>query len=88
MNPVKDLLVPNVMDNPILNIAQMMSGGMSPQMIVQQMVEQDPRCRNIVNQLQSQAGGMSPRDIAFQVATQRGVSKQQVMQMAAQLGLK
>lgn len=74
--------------NPLQMILQMKNGGMSPQNILNQMMQQNPQASQMITQLQNQANGRSPREMALQSAKQVGMSDQDFNQLIGMLGLK
>lgn len=73
---------------PIQQIAQLISSGRNPQQIINQIVGNNPQMQQNFRQLQNMAGNMNPRDFAIQLAKQNGMSEQQLMDLARQLGIK
>ena len=64
-----------------MQLFQMLSGSNNPQMMFQQMLQQNPQMRSALSQIQNSTQGANPREIAMQLARQRGVSEQQIMSM-------
>lgn len=73
---------------PIQQIAQLISSGRNPQQVLNQIVGNNPQMQQNLKQLQNMAGNMNPRDFAIQLAKQNGMSEQQLMDLARQLGIK
>lgn len=64
-----------------MQLFQMLSGSKNPQMMFQQMLQQNPQMSSALSQIQNSTQGANPREIAMQLARQRGVSEQQIMSM-------
>lgn len=64
-----------------MQLFQMLSGSNNPQMMFQQMLQQNPQMSSALSQIQNSTQGANPRDVAMQLARQRGVSEQQIMSM-------
>lgn len=73
---------------PIQQIAQLINSGRNPQQVLNQIVGNNPQMQQNLKQLQNMAGNMNPRDFAIQLAKQNGMSEQQLMDLARQLGIK
>lgn len=68
------------------NIMQMLMSGMNPNQIMQQMVQQNPQARVILNQMQQ--SNMSPKDYVMQLAKQNNVNINPMLNMLRQKGFK
>lgn len=71
-----------------MQLFQMLSGSNNPQMMFQQMLQQNPQMSSALSQIQNSTQGANPRDVAMQLARQRGVSEQQIMSMFNSLNRK
>lgn len=71
-----------------MQLFQMLSGSNNPQMMFQQMLQQNPQMSSALSQIQNSTQGANPREIAMQLARQRGVSEQQIMSMFNSLNRK
>ena len=71
-----------------MQLFQMLSGSNNPQMMFQQMLQQNPQMSSALSQIQNSTQGANPRDIAMQLARQRGMSEQQIMSMFNSLNKK
>jgi hypothetical protein len=71
-----------------MQLFQMLSGSNNPQMMFQQMLQQNPQMSSALSQIQNSTQGANPRDIAMQLARQRGMSEQQIMSMFNSLNRK
>lgn len=86
MNPLKSYM--GQQSNPINGIMQMMNSGKDPKAIVDQILSSNPQARQFFNQMQNQANGRSPKEMAIQYASQKGISQEQLMQLAGRMGIK
>lgn len=68
------------------NIMQMLMSGMNPNQIMQQMIQQNPQARVILNQMQQ--SNMSPKDYVMQLAKQNNVNINPMLNMLRQRGFK
>ena len=64
-----------------MQLFQMLSGSNNPQMMFQQMLQQNPQMSSALSQIQNSTQGADPREIAMQLARQKGVSEQQIMSL-------
>ena len=71
-----------------MQLFQMLSGSNNPQMMFQQMLQQNPQMSSVLSQIQNSTQGANPREIAMQLARQRGMSEQQIMNMFNSLNKK
>lgn len=69
-------------------LQQMLQNGMTPQGIVQQMVQQNPSLNQTLVQIRNMSNGQNMKDFTMQYLKQNGVDMQQVEQMANMLGAK
>lgn len=69
-------------------LQQMLQNGMTPQGIVQQMVQQNPSLNQTLTQIRNMSNGQNMKDFTMQYLKQNGVDMQQVEQMANMLGAK
>ena len=67
-------------------VYQMLSRGMNPQMMLQQMISQNPQSQFILNQVQQ--SGLSLRDYTLQYARQNNIDINPMIQMMSQFGIK
>lgn len=86
MNPLKGFMRQN--NNPMNDIMQMLNGGANPQVMAQQMLQNNPQARQLIQQMQNQANGRSPKEMALQYAKQQGINEKDLMQLAQRFGLK
>lgn len=78
---INNTSAPNIMNNPFMRLIQQIQNGANPQMIVEQMIQSNPRIAQQVNMLKSQSGNMSYKDLAINMMKQRGIDPNQVMTM-------
>ena len=64
-----------------MRLIQQIQHGANPHMIVEQMIQSNPRIAQQVNMLKSQSGNMSYKDLAINMMKQRGIDANQVMAM-------
>ena len=69
------------MNSPFIKLIQQVQHGANPQMIVEQMIQNNPRIAQQVNMLKGQNGSMSYKDLAINMMRQRGIDPDQVMAM-------
>lgn len=68
------------------NIMQMLMSGQSPNQIMQQMIQQNPQARVILNQMQQ--SNMNPQQFVMQLAKQNNVNLTPMINMLKQMGYK
>lgn len=64
-----------------MQLFQMLQSSQNPQMMFQQMLQQNPQMMSALSQIQNSTQGANPKDVAMQLARQRGMSEQEVMNM-------
>lgn len=69
-------------------LQQMMNNGMTPQQIVQQMVQSDPSLNQTLIQIRNMSNGQNMKDFTMQYLKQNGVDMKQVEQIAQMIGAK
>ena len=72
--------------NPLQVLLQMAMGGQNPEMIMNQMLRQNPQLQIMLNQ--AQQSGMSPRDYTLQYARQNNINIQPLVNMFSNKGIK
>lgn len=72
------------MNNNIINFILQSAG--NPQQVVQQMINQNPQAKILMNQMQQ--SGMSMRDFTLQYARQNNINLQPILQQLNQYGIK
>lgn len=73
-----------VNSNPMLFLEQMLSMG-NPQMVVQNMIRQNPQAKIIFNQLAQ--SGMSTKDFVLQYAKQHNIDLNPLIQVVSRNGI-
>lgn len=73
-------------NNPMQLLGQMISRGMNPQQIMQQMVMSNPQSNFFLNQVKQ--SGLSMKDYTLQFAKQRNIDINPIIQMMSQFGIK
>ena len=74
-------------NNNVLNtFFQYMTMGNNPQMIIQNMIRQNPNIQGVLTQMQN--SGLSPRDYVMQYARQCNIDLQPMINVLAQNGMK
>lgn len=75
------------MNNNIINfILQAIGGGVNPQQVIQQMIQQNPQVQPFFNQMQQ--SGMSAKDFVMQYAKQNNIDLTSIIQQLNQRGIK
>lgn len=72
------------MNNNIINFILQSAG--NPQQVIQQMINQNPQAKILMNQMQQ--SGMSMRDFTLQYARQNNINLQPILQQLNQYGIK
>lgn len=72
------------MNNNIINFILQSAG--NPQQVVQQVINQNPQAKILMNQMQQ--SGMSMRDFTLQYARQNNINLQPILQQLNQYGIK
>lgn len=77
------------MQNDMFSMLMTMMAGSNPQQMLQQAIMNNPQNNQLITQLQNsiKSSGMSSKDYAIQFFKQRGISEQQLMQMAKKFGI-
>lgn len=68
------------------NIMQMLMSGMNPNMLMQQIIRQNPQAQVILNQMQQ--SGMTPQQYVMQLAKQNNVNINPMLNMLRKKGYK
>lgn len=74
--------------NPQAMIRQKIGSGMTPQQIVQQMIQIDPSLTQTLTQIRNMSNGENMKDFTMRYLKQNGTDMQQVEQMANMIGAK
>ena len=72
------------MNNNIINF--ILKSAQNPQQVVQQIINQNPQAKILMNQMQQ--SGMSMRDFTLQYARQNNINLQPILQQLNQYGIK
>lgn len=72
--------------NPMQMLYQFMMSNQNPQIIIQNILKQNPQANALINQMQS--SGMSPRDFCTQFAKQNNIDLNQIRNMMNNFGIK
>lgn len=72
------------MNNNIINF--ILQSAQNPQQVVQQIINQNPQAKILMNQMQQ--SGMSMRDFTLQYARQNNINLQPILQQLNQYGIK
>ena len=72
------------MNNNIINFILQSAG--NPQQVLQQMINNNPQAKILINQMQQ--SGMSMRDFTLQYAKQNNINLQPILQQLNQYGIK
>ena len=67
---------------------QALNGGMTPQAMAQQVMQNNPQAVQMIQQMQRDSGGRSARDVAMEYCRSCGIPEQDVISLAAQMGIK
>lgn len=84
MNPIMQMMNAS----PVGAILQAINGGLTPQAMAQQVMQNNPQAVQMVQQMQRDAGGRSGRDVAMEYCRNCGIPEQDVLRLAAQMGIK
>lgn len=74
------------MNNPMFNLIQMLQSGQNPQALVNQMMNNNPNFRMMMNQVQS--SGMSTKDYVLNYAKQNNIDINPMINMLKQRGIR
>ncbi|MBR2070387.1 MAG: hypothetical protein IJ981_03070 [Clostridia bacterium] len=66
----------------------MLRGMQNPKQFAEQLLRTNPQAQQFLAQAQQMAQGKNPKDVAKQLAKQYGISEQELMSFASQMGLK
>ena len=73
---------------PLDGLMQFLNGGGDPQKLVEQILQQNPQARQLMQQIKNTANGRSPKEMALQLAKQKGIDPDQLIQMVNKVGRK
>lgn len=78
---------PLLQNNPIIGIMNMLRNG-NPKTIAENIMSQNPECRQMLQNAQNACGNGNPKDFVLDQAKQNGMDPEQVMKLANMMGLK
>ena len=67
-----------VVNQALQNLISMKNSGKSPQMVLQMVMQQNPKVGQLMTQFRNMSNGRNPRDFITQLARQNGVSDQNI----------
>ena len=67
-----------VVNQALQNLIAMKNSGKSPQMVLQMVMQQNPKVGQLMTQFRNMSNGRNPRDFITQLARQNGVSDQNI----------
>ena len=73
-------------NNLIQQIISFMNSGGNPQIMVQQMMRQNPQMQNTLIQIKNMIGDRSPKEFAMQVAKQKGIAPEEIEELSKRMG--
>ena len=73
---------------PLDDLMRFLNGGVDPQKLVEQILQQNPQARQFMQQIKNTANGRSPKEMALQLAKQKGIDPDQLTQMVNKVGRK
>lgn len=85
MNPIMQMMNGS---NPVSMIMQALDGGMNPQAMAQQIMQQNPQAAAMVQEMQRSMGGRSPKEVALEYCRNQGIDEKQVMGLAQRMGIR
>ena len=71
----------NNINNPIQQLILAMQSGGNPQVVAQQLLQQNPQLLNGLQQVKNMVGNKSPTEFAMQLAKQQGMDTKQIEQL-------
>lgn len=71
----------NNINNPIQQLILAMQSGGNPQVVAQQLLQQNPQLLNGLQQVKNMVGNRSPTEFAMQLAKQQGMDTKQIEQL-------
>ena len=67
-----------VVNQALQNLISMKNSGKSPQMVLQMIMQHNPKVGQLMTQFRNMSNGRNPRDFITQLARQNGVSDQNI----------
>lgn len=95
MNPLSQTTITNVNNpnpnarnlNPVDQIMNTIRSGTNPQVMTQQILQNNPQASAMINMMKNQCGNGNPRDFVLNYCNQNGIDTNSVMQLANMLGI-
>ena len=75
-------------NNPIQMVMSFMESGGNPQVLAQQIVNQNPQMVQMISQVKNMAGNKTPKEFAMQLAKQNGMNPKQIENLFNKMGSK
>ena len=75
-------------NNPIQMVMSFMESGGNPQVLAQQIVNQNPQMVQMISQVKNMAGNKTPKEFAMQLAKQNGMNQKQIENLFNKMGSK
>lgn len=72
--------------NPLQMVMQLMASGKNPNILIQELLMQNPNAQGLLNQIQQ--SGMNPKQFVEQMAKQQNIDLSQFYQFAQKQGIK
>ena len=75
-------------NNSIQMVMSFMESGGNPQVLAQQIVNQNPQMVQMISQVKNMAGNKTPKEFAMQLAKQNGMNPKQIENLFNKMGSK
>lgn len=75
-------------NNPMQMVMSFMESGGNPQVLAQQIVNQNPQMVQMISQVKNMAGNKTPKEFAMQLAKQNGMNPKQIENLFNKMGSK
>lgn len=73
-------------NNQIQQLIAFMNSGGNPQVLIQQMMRDNPQMQSTLMQIKNMVGDRSPKEFALQLAKQKGIDSQQIEELSKRMG--
>ena len=73
-------------NNQIQQLIAFMNSGGNPQVLIQQMMRDNPQMQSTLMQIKNMVGDKSPKEFAIQLAKQQGIDSQQIEDLSKRMG--
>lgn len=73
-------------NNQIQQLIAFMNSGGNPQVLIQQMMRDNPQMQSTLMQIKNMVGDKSPKEFAIQLAKQQGIDSQQIEELSKRMG--